>query len=77
MSEKTQIVIDADKLTMGDWETIESFQAGVMRIGDTMQIIARCSNWTMEQLRALPASAVQDIIGAVSEALATMVNPKN
>ncbi len=77
MSEPLKIVIDPDKLTMGDWETIEGFQAGVMRIGATMQIIARCSDWTMDQLRALPASAVQEVIGAVSEALAQKVNPKN
>lgn len=74
---KPQITLDPSKLTMGDWETIEAFGDGKLRIGATMQIIARCSDWDIDRLRALPADAVQGIIEVVTDALQGMVNPKN
>lgn len=74
---KPQIEIDPNQLTLADWETIEEIQEGKIRAKAAIEIVVRCSDWTAEQVRALPASALKDVLTAIGDALASVVTQKN
>jgi hypothetical protein len=77
MTKERKIELDPSKLTMKDWRTIDAFAEGKGRVGQALEIIVRCSDWTEEEIDALPASSIRAIIDAISEAMAAQIQPKN
>lgn len=75
MSQK--IELDPENLTLADWEVLEAIQEGQIKVKAAVEIITRCSNWTAEDIRALPASALFDVVAAIADALKGVIAPKN
>lgn len=74
---KRPIQLDSSKLTLGDWEVIETLQDGKASVKAAVEIIVRCSDWTADEIRALPAASLKDIFEAISVALGEEIKQKN